>query len=50
MNLFDLLILTLGCLVAHVIIKRALVRTKSESDTNDDSRENRKPAEETRAA
>jgi len=50
MNLFNLLLLVLVCLLAHVIIKRALARTKSESDTSDESRGNRKPAEETRAA
>jgi hypothetical protein len=38
MNLLNLLILALGCLIGVVIIKRALERTRNDRDTNDEPR------------
>jgi len=42
MNLLNLLILALGCLIGVVIIKRALGRTRNIRDTNDEPRGNGK--------
>ena len=42
MNLLNLLILALACLIGMLIIKRALERTKNDRDPNDEPRRNRK--------
>src|SRR5262249_44439228 len=42
MNLLNLLILALGCLIGVVIIKRALERTRNDRDTNDEPRNGKK--------